>query len=58
MEHSDEWITWNRYPDMEVLEEEQPELVELPKKEAVLADPVPMKESKPHNKLDTTAMRL
>lgn len=37
MEQSEEWITGHRYLDMEVLEEEQPELVELPKKEAVLA---------------------
>jgi transposase-like protein len=37
MEQSEEWITGHRYLDMEVLEEEQPELVEFPKKEAMLA---------------------
>jgi putative transposase len=37
MEQSEDWITGHRYLDMEVLEEEQPELIELPKKEAVLA---------------------
>lgn len=37
VEQSEEWITGHRYLDMEVLEEEQPEPVELPIKEAVLA---------------------
>lgn len=37
MEQSEDWITGHRYLDMKALEEEQPELVELPMKEAVLA---------------------
>jgi transposase-like protein len=37
MEQSEEWITGHRYLDMEVLEEEQPQRIELRKKEAVLA---------------------
>lgn len=37
MEQSEEWITGHRYLDMEVLEEEQPELIELSKQEVVLA---------------------
>jgi putative transposase len=37
MEQSEEWITGHRYLDMEVLEEKQPELIELSKQEAVLA---------------------
>jgi hypothetical protein len=36
----------HRYLNMEVLEEEQPELVELPKKEVMLAQPVPITELK------------
>jgi transposase-like protein len=36
MEQSEEWINWYRYLDREVLEEGQLELVEFPKKEAVL----------------------
>jgi hypothetical protein len=37
MEQSEEWITGHRYLGMEVLEEEKPEPIELPKHEAVLA---------------------
>jgi transposase-like protein len=37
MEQSEEWLTGHRYLDMEVLEEEQPEPIELPKHEVVLA---------------------
>jgi len=35
MEQSEEWITGHRYLDMNVLEEEQPEMIELTKHEAV-----------------------
>ncbi len=37
MEQSEEWITGHRYLDMDVLEEEQPERIEIPKQEAALA---------------------
>jgi transposase-like protein len=38
MEQSEEWLSRHRYLDMEVLEEEQqPEPIEMPKQEAVLA---------------------
>jgi transposase-like protein len=37
MEQSEEWITGHCYLDMDVLEEEQPELIELPRQEVVLA---------------------
>jgi len=35
MEQSEEWITGHRYLDMSMLEEEQPEMIELTKHEAV-----------------------
>lgn len=37
MEQSEEWITGHCYLDMDVLEEEQPEMIELPRQEMVLA---------------------
>jgi len=37
MEQSEEWITGHRHLDMNVLEEEQPEMIELAKQEAVAA---------------------
>jgi len=37
MEQSEDWLTGHRYLDMDVLEENQPQMIELSKQEAVLA---------------------
>lgn len=37
MKQSEEWITGHRYLDISVLDEEDPEMIELPKQEHVVA---------------------